>query len=240
MIGRRSSIRVLGAGLAILMTTVTCAQGDTSTPAPSVAPGGVEELACSVAGHPRFAATYLEGPELDRDAFMATTIGRTMDAFFASPEAAPEAGAYLAADGFSLVTDSYVLGYRDGLPFVDFQLADGRVSSWGECSPNRVDGDLVAARWRPSRPVDRRAGRLAIEVEGGTCGGDTRTEVVRVDVLEDATSVAIVAWTREPEPTGDICAGVGLVIDAVAELEAPLGERSLADGGTVPETPIET
>jgi hypothetical protein len=205
-----------------------------------------EEVACTVAGSTRFSTTYLDGPESSREGFIATETGRRLERFFTVGDGAPEDFLYLDAEGFSVVSDSLVLGYLDGLPFVVFGLDGDRVTGHGSCHPNLVSGDRVTYRWQPVRPIDTDAITLPIEVDGEGCvtNGDTdvTTEIDSVDVVEDADSVRIVVWTRERERfLGDLlggCAGVGVLIDAEAVLAVPLGDRTLIDAGTIPDTVI--
>jgi hypothetical protein len=223
-----------------LLAAVATACGTVGPPSES------EQVACTVAGSTRFPTAFLDGPESSRDEFTATEIGRTLERFFTDGDGAPEDFLYLDAEGFSVVSDSLVLGYLDGLPFVVFGLDGDRVTGHGSCHPNLVSGDRVTYRWQPVRPIDTDAITLPIEVDGEGCvtNGDTdvTTEIDSVDVVEDADSVRIVVWTRERERfLGDLlggCDGVGTLIDAEAVLAAPLGHRTLVDGGTIPGTVI--
>jgi len=196
------------------------------------------ELACSISGQTRFAAAFLEGPELTPEEFVATTPeGQLLAAFFAGGAGEPENHHYTASEGFSVVSAGLVLAYQNGIPFADFSIEDGDVSGWGGCRPNLVDGDLVAYRWVPLSPVDGDATAVGIGVEGGGCvvAGETDivTEVVSIEVTESDDRVEIIAWTRDIGDY-DICAGIGVEIEAVAELSAPLGDRVLVDAGTIP------
>ena len=107
------------------------------------------ELACSVAGGVRFPVGLLDGPEFTGAELAATEVGRVLGSFFVGGEGEVEGGSYLLADGFSVVSESLVIGYDSGLPASSFEVVDGRVRAWGSCAPNYVRGDLVAARWRP-------------------------------------------------------------------------------------------
>lgn len=196
------------------------------------------EVACSISGQTRFAAAFLEGPEFTPEEFAAATQeGPVLAAFFLGGAGEPENHHYMASEGFTVVSEGLVLAYQNGIPFADFSIEDGGVHGWGGCRPNLVDVDLVAYRWVPLPPVDRDATAVGIGVEGGGCvvagKTDIVTEVVSIEVTESDDRVEIIAWTRD---IGDyeMCAGVGVQIDAVAELSAPLGDRVLVDAGTVP------
>jgi hypothetical protein len=223
-----------------LLAAVATACGTVGPPSES------EQVACTVAGSTRFSTAFLDGPESSRDEFTATEIGRTLERFFTDGDGAPEDFIYLEAEGFSVVSESLVLGYRDGLPFTVFGFDGGRVGGHGGCYPNLVSGDRVAYRWQPARPIDTYAITLPIEVEGGGCvsgeGTDVTTEIDSIDVVEDADRVRIVVWARERERFLEGlfggCDGVGVYIDAEAELAAPLGDRALVDAGIIPGTVI--
>jgi hypothetical protein len=204
--------------------------------------GAEEKVACSIAGGPRFSKTYMDGPEMTHDAFTATPQGRALEEFFVGGYGEVESGPYAELDGFSIVSDSYVLGYRDGLPIMDYTLDGDDVQQWGGCNTVLVYGDRTAGRWYPVGPIDATASVLPLRVEGGACveNGETRivTEVVSIDVVETDDTVEITAWTREKGFTG-MCAGVGIEIDAEVNLAAPLGGRILLDAGLIPPMPPE-
>ncbi len=206
------------------------------------------EVACYAGvGATRFPASYLDRPESDRDTFIATDPGQTLEIFFTAGPGVPENEHYLEAEGFSAVSDSLVLAYRDGLPFAIFTLDDDHVEGWGSCTPNLVQGDLVAERWGLLRDVDSDAVRLPIWIQGGGCatgdGVDITTEIALIEVVEEDDSVRVTAWTRERHGALDYflhssCADVGAGMETVVELAAPLGDRALIDAGTIPETVV--
>lgn len=200
------------------------------------------EVACSSAGGTSFSSSFLNGPELSRGEFGDTSVGAVLEAFFVDGPGAPEGGQYERADGFSIVSDSLVLGYNGELPDSFFALEEGEITGWGSCSPNTVSEDLVAARWEPSGPINIRGQTIAINVDGGACvtddGRDVLTELVDVDVEETESQVTITAWTRD-KPFEGFCAGVGIVLDAEVEIASPLGERSLLDGGPIPRRLVD-
>jgi len=171
------------------------------------------------------------------DEFRQTTQGRALEAFFVGGYGEIEAGPYAELDGFSIVSDSYVLGYRNGIPIMDYTLDGDDIQQWGGCNPVLVYGNRAASRWYPVTPIDATAATVPIRVEGGACveGSETRiiTDVVSVDVVETEDTVEIVAWTREKGFAG-MCAGIGIDIDAEAELASPLGHRVLLDAGLIP------
>jgi hypothetical protein len=75
---------------------------------------------CSVAGNDPFDLPYTRGPELTADQFLDTPQGEALDAFFNGGPGEVEGAEYLEADGFSIVSEGYVLGYWDGRPSSDF------------------------------------------------------------------------------------------------------------------------
>lgn len=180
-------------------------------------------------------------PELTSDQFLDTPQGETLDAFFNGGPGEVEGGGYLEADGFSIVSESYVLGYRDGLPISDFRLDGTDVRGWGGCRSVLVRGNQTASRWYLDSPPDPRATTIPILVEGGACvepdGNRIITEVVEI-VVQDEDAVVITAWTRNIDMPA-MCAGVGIDLEAEAVLELPLGDRTLLNGGLLPPAPIE-
>lgn len=200
------------------------------------------DVACSSAGGTTFSSSFLNGPELSRDEFADTSVGAVLEAFFVDGPGAPEGGQYERADGFSIVSDSLVLGYNGELPNSFFAIEDGDITGWGSCSPNLVSEDLVAARWEPDGPINIRGQTVAINVDGGACvtddGQDVLTELVDVDVEESESQVTITAWTRD-KPFDGLCAGVGITLDAEVELASPLSERTLLDGGPIPARVVD-
>jgi hypothetical protein len=169
--------------------------------------------------------------------FAMTPVGSMLQAFFVGGEGTPENDTFTVADGFSIVSDSYVLGYRGGLPVSDFSVESGDIQGWGGCNPTWVYGDRVAGRWHPVGSVDPMATMLAITVEGGACveqdGTNIITEVVEIEVTETPDTVEIIAWTREKGFTG-MCAGIDIELPAEATLDTPLGTRILLDAGRIP------
>jgi hypothetical protein len=199
--------------------------------------GATEQVSCSVGGGNRFDPQFLNGPDMTPAEFAATPVGSMLQTFFVGGEGAPENDAYTVADGFSIVSKSYVLGYLDGLPISDFYVEPGDIQGWGGCNPTWVDGDTAAGRWHPAESVDPMATLLPITVEGGACveqdGTNIITEVVEIEVAETSDTVEIIAWTREKGFQG-MCAGIGIDLPAEATLDAPLGTRTLLDAGRIP------
>jgi hypothetical protein len=170
-----------------------------------------------------------------------TPQGETLDAFFNGGPGEVEGEGYLEADGFSIVSNGYVLGYRDGQPISDFRLDGGDVEAWGGCQPVLVRGDQTASRWHLSSPADPDAKEIAILVEGGACveqdGTRITTEIVEI-VVENEDPILITAWTREVNMlTG--CSGIGITLEAKAVLDLPLGDRKFLDGGLIPPANIQ-
>ena len=203
--------------------------------------GATEKVSCYVGGNSPFAKSYLDGPEMTPDEFRATPQGAALEAFFVGGYGEVEAGPYADLDGFSMVSDSYVLGYRDGVPIMYYILDGTDIEAWGGCNPTLVYGDRVAGRWYPVQPVDPDSTTLPIRVEGGACvepnGTNVTTQIVSVDVTETAETVEIVVWTREKRFTL-MCAGIGIELDATAELDAPINGRTLIDAGRIPPVPV--
>jgi len=199
--------------------------------------GATEQVSCSVAGNKGFDPVYLDGPQLTPSEFIATPVGAMLHGFFVGGEGEPEGGSFIESDGFSIVSDSYVLGYRDGIPVADFIIDTLDLQAWGGCNPTWVYGNRVAGRWHPVGSIDATATVLPISVEGGACveqdGTDIITEIVEIKVTETPDTVEIVAWTREKGFRG-MCAGVGIDLPAEVVLDAPLGTRTLLDTGRIP------
>ena len=200
------------------------------------------KASCSVAGNDRFDLSYTRGPDLTPEEFLDSPQGQALDAFFNGGPGEVEGGSYLEADGFSIVSGGYVLGYRDGQPISDFSLDGDDIQQWGSCRPVLVKGDQTASRWHLDSPADPGATTIPILVEGGACeeqdGTRITTEIVEV-VVQDEDAVVITAWTREVNLPA-MCAGVGIDLEAEAVLDRPLGDRELLDGGLIPPTRIES
>jgi hypothetical protein len=199
--------------------------------------GAEEAVSCSYGGGSSFSKTYMDGPEMTPADFLGTPQGQALNAFFVGGEGEVEAGPFTELDGYSIVSESYVLGYRDGVPIQDYTLSGDDVQQWGGCNPTLVYGDRVAGRWHPVQPIDPDSTTLPIRVEGGACeepdGTNIITEIVSVDVTETETTVEILVWTREKGFTG-MCAGIGIELDATAELTAPVGDRVFLNTGLIP------
>jgi hypothetical protein len=197
---------------------------------------------CSVAGSNRFDLVYTDGPQLSPQELLSTPQGQTLDSFFNGGPGEVEGEGYLGADGFSIVSDGYVLGYRDSELISDFSLDGGEIGAWGGCRPVLVRGDQVASRWYLDSPANRNATIIPILVEGGACVEDGRnrvvTEIVEIAV-QDEDAVLITAWTRQVDMPF-MCAGIGIALDAEAMLDLPLGNRALLDAGLIPPAAPDT
>lgn len=204
---------------------------------------GGREVACSPAGAIRFSPSLLHGPELGRDELAATPIGEALKSFFVVGQGVGESQVFLAADGFTVVSESLVLGYRGDLPDSYFRLDGDRVVGWGTCALTWVWGDLVAYRWELSGQVDANAMEVPVQVMGGGCvsndGVDVLSEVAGVDVLEREGLVEVTVWVRSL-PYSGFCRGVGLIIEHVVTLTEPLAGRALWDSGAIPRSAVET
>ena len=204
------------------------------------------EVACLPDG-PRFSASYLDGPELTRDEFLATPLGQTVDGYFAPTPPSQARRAYRAAEGFTVVSDSLVLGFGDGLPTLLVNPSDGTVVQVPGCYLHFVVGDGVATRWFLEQPVDADTTILHLGVAAGACVTTTGTEVLTEccaqTVIEGPESVSITMWTTERRSpaaaTTTTSAGIGLVLHDEVTLEEPLGDRVLLDAGFVPPFVIE-
>jgi hypothetical protein len=197
---------------------------------------------CSISGNDRFELSHTEGPELAPHELLATPQGQTLDSFFNGGPGEVEGEGYLEADGFSVVSNIYVLGYSGTELISAFSVEGDDIQRWGGCQAVLVRGDQVASRWYPVSPVDPSSMSIPIRVEGGACVEDGRdrviTEVVEIEV-QDEDAVLITAWTREVNMPA-MCAGVGIDIDAEAVLDLPLGDRVLLDAGLIPPRPPDT
>ena len=193
---------------------------------------------CSVAGNDPFDLPYTRGPELTADQFLDTQQGEALDAFFNGGPGEVEGAEYLEADGFSIVSEGYVLGYRDGRPSSDFSLDGADVRGWGGCRSVLVGGNQTASRWDLDSPPDPNATTIPILVEGGACVEPDGDRIITEIVVQDEDAVVITVWTRNIDMPA-MCAGVGIDLEAEAALDLPLGDRALLDGGLLPPAPIE-
>lgn len=191
---------------------------------------------CSVVGNDRFDLIYAKGPQLTPEELLGTPQGQALDSFFNGGPGEVEGEGFLGADGFSIVSDGYVLSYRGPDLISDFSLDGDNIESWGGCRPVLVRGDQIASRWYPDSPLDTDATIIPILVEGAACveNGKDRitTEVVEI-VVQHEDAVLITAWTRETNMPFT-CAGVGVVLEAEAVLDLPLGNRAILDAGLIP------
>jgi hypothetical protein len=228
MTGNRRLSVLLAATVALTLLTSSCAyfqRLDTSVKA-----------SCSVAGSDRFDLEYAKGPQLTPQELLGTPHGQTLDSFFNGGPGEVEGEGYLGADGFSIVSDGYVLGYRGSELISDFSLGGDDVESWGGCRPVLVRGDQIASRWHLDSPPDENATIIPILVEGEACveAGRDRviTEIVEI-VVQDEDAVLITAWTRQVDMPF-MCAGIGIALEAETVLDLPLGNRALLDAGLIP------
>ena len=201
------------------------------------------ELACLPAGI-RFPDSYLDGPDLTRDEFLATPLGHLVEEYFAGAPDEPEAAPFPAVDGFSVVPGSLVLGFRGGLPVLAFEPSRGAVVLYPGCSLTRVQGDGVAVRWFLEQPVDADTTTLHIGVSAGGCvpGTEILTDCCGQAVIEGPDSVSVAMWaTARPRSsaTATTCDGTGFAVHDEVLLEEPLGDRVLLDGGFVPPFIVE-
>lgn len=204
------------------------------------------EVACLPDG-PRFLASYLDGPALSRDEFLATALGRTVDGYFATTAQGQAGQVYRAAEGFTVVSDSLVLGFGDGVPTLLVNPSDWTVHTVPGCYLHFAVGDAVATRWFLEEPVDADTIILHIGIPAEACVTTTGTEVITelssLSGAEGPESVSITQWiTERPRPvsaTTTTCAGIGVVLHDEVLLDEPLGDRLLLDGGFVPPFVID-
>jgi hypothetical protein len=204
------------------------------------------EVACLPDG-PRFPASYLDGPELTRTEFLATPVGRTVDRFFTPMPPSQARRAYRAAEGFTVVSESLVLGFQEGLPTLLVNPSDWTVVQVPDSYLHFVVDDGVATRWFLEQPVDADTTTLHVGIAAGACVTTTGTEVLAEccaqTVIEGAESVSITMWATErrslASATSTTCAGIGVVLHDEVTLEEPLGDRLLLDGGFVPPLVID-
>src|SRR3990172_1513632 len=200
------------------------------------------EVACLAEGI-RFPASFLDGPQFTRDQFLATPTGHSFGAFFTRGPGQAANGPYLSAEGFSVVSESLVLGYSHGLPLLLLRPTDVAIASFPDCLLTMVVGDAVAARWVPEEPVDADATslRVAVIAEGCTTatGTESLTELWGTSVVWDSQSVQVTVWTRPRTFSVDHCARTAVVLSEEIGLDAPLGGRALFDGGFVPPFVID-
>jgi hypothetical protein len=204
------------------------------------------EVACLPDG-PRFLASYLDGPELTRAEFLATPLGQTVDGFFTPMPPGQARRAYRAAEGFTVVSDSLVLGFGDGVPTLLVNPSDWTIHTVPGCYLRFVVGDWVATRWFLEEPVDADTTILHIGIAAGACvtstGTEVTTELGSKGIIDGSESVSITMWATERRPpasaTTTTCAGIGAVLHDEVTLEEPLGDRLLLDGGFVPPFVID-
>lgn len=206
------------------------------SPEPVSVPDGAL-MACSPDSPVRFDASLLEGPRFTPAEFEITTeAGRALRAYFRDVDAPP---LYAEADGFTILSETVVLGYRDRTPTAVFFLEGDRVVDWAPCHPRLIVGARVAVRWHPLDSPDPDASTLPIAAEVERCvtsdGEDLLSPVAAIEVAEDAKTVTVVVWSEEPPRA--TCSPAGGTVQALVRLSRPLGDRLLLDGGTIPATP---
>jgi hypothetical protein len=202
----------------------------TSSPPP-------QEVACLTEGV-RFSASFLDGPLLARDESLATPVGQAFDAFFVRGPGREANRHYLSSEGFSVVSESLVLGYENGLPLLIFHPTDVAIASFPPCVLTMAVGEAVAARWVLAEPADSDTASLQIAVAAERCvtnsGTDPLTELWGLSLIEDSERVEVTVWTRVRASSDGACIRTRLVLSEEVGLDAPLGSRSLLDGGFRP------
>ncbi len=208
-------------------------------PAPITVPDGFQ-LACSPDTAVRFPATFVPGPRFTAAEFTVTTEqGRALAEFFRNGD---DISLYREAEGFSVVSDTLVLAYRDRVPSAFFLLEGDRILEWGPCRPSLVDEVKFSVRWRPVDPLGPDVSTFRIEVDTSRCitpdGENVPAEVTSVEVTEGRDAVTVVVWSEEP-PRGS-CVPLRGAATTIVRLDEPLGDRVLLDGGTVPPTSLDS
>ncbi|MEX1209172.1 MAG: hypothetical protein WEE36_11340 [Acidimicrobiia bacterium] len=194
---------------------------------------GVPDAGRSPACGPfRFSVSLLDGPMLSREAFLDTDAGQVVEEYFTVGNGLGWNEGWLASEGFSLVSEELVIGYRNGLPAWDWHIAGDRVAGGG-CLLTWTLGDLTAENWSLAAATDEDDRLLAIEVGGVSCNGEVRTELAGVELVETAESIEVTAWVRGlGEERGCIASYVGH--PAVIVMRAPIGGRSILNAGFIP------
>ena len=133
--------------IAVLVTACSEGGGIVATASTVAEQESISEVACSASPNvARFPVALLDGPELNRDEFRLTAQGQVLEALFVGGEGEVEGGQYRQSEGFSIASESLVLGYVDGHPAFFFAIeGNDRVRGWGGCNTNMVRGDLVPA-----------------------------------------------------------------------------------------------
>lgn len=185
-----------------------------------------------------FPARYLDGPELTGNDLLDTSAGQALETLFVGGDAAEEGGQFRESEGFSIVSEELVLGYKGGAVTWFFSMDENGVRGWGGCNPTHARPNQVTARWTPAGHVSAETTTFPIYVEGGACSTDSGNEITTViesiEVEEKLDRVDVVVWTTERSLESEFCAGVGVHIDAEVVLTEPLADRSLVDAGVVP------
>lgn len=207
---------------------------------------GGAEIACSgMAGS--FAADALEGQVLSKERLRQQPYGAALVEFFTEGEGAIEAHLFNTASEFRLLRESQEMvlvgGLREERVTSYFAVERGQndawqVRGWGDCEPRIVEDGLKTVRWSL---LAVEGGTLRLMVHGGMCSGeeDTTTRIADIVTTETDERVVVTVWVSEgvSESESETCAGVGVDIPAAVELDAPLGDRQLLDGGMVPPGP---
>jgi hypothetical protein len=227
--------------LALLVVVVIVAGCGSGGADPGTVPG--EEVpgplvSCTRGERDVFPESRLSGDPLSREELVDVAMGAGLAESLPVGGFGPEEGFYSTADGFLILDDSMIGSVIDGRVVGYFYLeqrdSDWVLRSWGECTPRRIDGELVAEEWQLEQVPAPESETLEISVLGGMCAGtDIQTEIVSVDVAETAEAVIVTVWATTPERV-ESCAGLGRMIPTDVVLESPVGDRPILDGGMVP------
>jgi hypothetical protein len=181
-----------------------------------------------------------------QDTVFEDEAGPALRAFLFTPKTGqsslyPAEGKWLVLDrDQSSLRFAHRLGPKIGI--VNAERKDGKWSIRGWSSPcyPRL---ATTTRWDFAAPADPAATTITVNYETGTScyppGGMVPAE--KVDVVESEASVAIAVYLKRdvPPPGFDppknySCGGVGMKGTEVVKLRAPLGARTVLDGGAIP------
>jgi hypothetical protein len=110
------------------------------------------------------------------------------------------------------------------------------VANWGGCVPTRQDGGSRAASWGLIARPSRNAASLEALVELERCG-DTSADVTP-QVALSPTSIAVTMWTPATNAGGvQGCVGDPRIV--TVQLGDAVGNRTIVDGGVVPNRQVE-
>jgi hypothetical protein len=170
---------------------------------------------------------------LSREAFLDTEAGQVIGEFFTIGDGRFIDG-WLDAEGFSLVSEDFVLFYRNGLPAWDWHIDDGDRVGGGGCLPEWTLGELTVADWSLTAPIDENDRLIIIEVRVASCSSEAQSELAGVELIETTETIEITAWVRPWGEERACIGGFAVGHPAVVVLRSPLGGRTVLDAGVIP------